>query len=167
MTQHPYIPVTVEQRTQVDQETTFQTIAPIDLSVVFKAWGPFPSVDGVTDQTGPWDTPGTLRRPQLGDGSSVVEQLTEYTAPHSFAYELRDFTGSLRYVVDHIRGEWTMTPDGSGTMVRWTYAFYPRPGRGWLVRVVLSRLWRAYAGRMLAATLEYVEAGKQRDVTGA
>lgn len=157
MTRLPYVPVTVEQSAGVDQQTAFDTIAPIDLTVVFKAWGPFPSVDGVTGQTGPWDTPGTCRRPRLGDGSTVVERLTEYTAPHSFAYELREFTGRLRHAVDHIRGEWTMTPDGSGTLVRWTYAFYPRAGRGWLVRMVLAPLWRAYARRMLAATLDYVE----------
>lgn len=72
-------------------------------------------------------------------------RITEYTPPHSFAYELTGLTGLLGRLVTRVRGEWTFTPDGTGTVVRWTYAFFPRRGRKPLVRWVLAPLWRRYA----------------------
>jgi hypothetical protein len=44
MNRLPYIPVTVEQPTWVDPATTLDIVVPIDLSVVFRAWGPFPAL---------------------------------------------------------------------------------------------------------------------------
>jgi Polyketide cyclase / dehydrase and lipid transport len=64
--------------------------------------------------------------------------LTEYTAGHSFAYELSEFTNVLRRLVHGVRGEWTFTPDGNGTMIRWTYEFKPLRGRYFLVRRALA-----------------------------
>lgn len=136
----------------------FRVIVPIDLSKVFRRWGPFPAVLGVIGQTGAWDTAGHVRFPQLSDGSTAREMLTEYTAPHSFAYEISEFTNTLGRLVDKIRGEWTMTPDGDGSIIRWTYSFYPRRGRRGVVRVFLVPLWRRYAAGTLRATVDYVEA---------
>jgi hypothetical protein len=144
-----YYPVTVETPCQAGPAQAFDVIAPIDLPLIFAGWGPLPGVRGVRDQTGPWDAPGRSRHVDLTDGSSATERLTEYTAPHSFAYELTEFTGVLARLVTRVRGEWTFTPDGTGSLIRWTYSFFPRPGRGLLVRLILVRLWRRYA----AATL--------------
>jgi Polyketide cyclase / dehydrase and lipid transport len=52
-----------------------------------------------------------------------TERLTEYTAGHSFAYELTEFTNVLRQLVDVMSGEWTFAPDGNGTVIRWTCEF--------------------------------------------
>jgi Polyketide cyclase / dehydrase and lipid transport len=43
-----------------------------------------------------------------------------------------------------VRGEWTFTPDGEGSVIRWTYEFKPRRGRYFLVRRLLAPLWRNY-----------------------
>jgi hypothetical protein len=43
-----------------------------------------------------------------------------------------------------VRGEWTFTPDGNGTVIRWTYEFKPLRRRYWLVRHLLAPLWRHY-----------------------
>ncbi len=152
-----YIPVTVEVPARTSPSVAFSIIAPIDLSKVFKKWGPFPAVRGANNQSGDWDTPGQTRNPDLSDGSTANEKLTEYTFPHSFAYELTDFTNVLGRLVGKVRGEWTMTPDGPNTIVRWTYSFYPRFGRRFLVRWALAPLWRRYATRMLRDTVAYVE----------
>ena len=40
-----------------------------------------------------WDHAGPSRNPDLSDGSTATERLTEYTAGHSFAYELTVRTG--------------------------------------------------------------------------
>jgi hypothetical protein len=141
-----YLPVTVETPCPVPPARAFDVIAPIDLTVIFTGWGPLPGVRAV--QSGPWDAAGRVRTVELTDSSTAVERITEYTPPHSFAYELGGFTGVLGRLVSHVRGEWTFTPDGVGCVVRWTYAFYPR--RGLLVRWVLVPLWRRYA----AATLD-------------
>ena len=36
------------------------------------------------------------------------------------------------------------TPDGSGTVIRWTYEFKPLPGRRFVLRGVIAPLWRRY-----------------------
>jgi hypothetical protein len=90
------VPVTVQTRTAIPPNRAFDIIVPIDLSLVFKGWGPFPAVRGVKNQTEAWDHAGPSRNPDLSDGSTATERLTEYTAGHSFAYELTEFTNVLR-----------------------------------------------------------------------
>lgn len=138
------VPVTVQTRTTLSPNDAFRIIVPIDLSLVFKGWGPFPGVRGANNQTGAWDAAGQSRKPDLSDGTTAFERLTEYTAPHSFAYEITDFTNALRRVVTGVRGEWTFTPDGAGTLIRWTYEFKPLPGRRFLLKNIVAPLWRRY-----------------------
>jgi hypothetical protein len=152
-----YVPVTVELPCQAPPAEALEIIAPMDLSLIFKGWGPFPAVRGANNQTGVWDTPGRTRNPDLSDGTTAIERLTEYTPGHSFAYELSGFTNMLSRFVCKVRGEWTMTPDGPGAIVRWTYSFYPLPNRRLLVRRVLAPLWRRYATKSLHNAVAIVE----------
>lgn len=150
-------PVTVETFCQAPPAHVFAVIVPIDLPLIFTGWGPLPGVRGVRGQTGPWNASGRTRRVDLTDGSTATEQLTEYTPPHGFAYELTDLTGMLALLVTRVRGEWTYSPDGPGSVVRWTYSFFPRPGRGILVRSAVVPLWRRYATATLARAVRVVE----------
>lgn len=147
------VTVTVQTRAAAPPLHAFEVNVPIDLSLVFKGWGPFPAVRGVENQTGAWDHVGTSRNPVLSDGTTAKETLTEYTLGHSFAYEVTSFTNILGSLVEGVRGEWTFTPDGEGTVIRWTYEFKPRRGRYLLVRRGLAPLWRHYmqAGTEAAA----------------
>jgi hypothetical protein len=149
------VAVTVQTRTAATPEHAFKVNVPIDLSLVFKGWGPFPAVRGVENQTGPWDHVGASRNPLLSDDTTAHETLTEYTVGHSFAYEVTGFTNILGRLVEGVPGEWTFTPDGQGTVIRWTYEFKPRRGRYLLVRRGLAPLWRHYmqAGVEAAAKL--------------
>ncbi|MGC5221430.1 SRPBCC family protein [Micromonospora sp. DT81.3] len=124
---------------------------------VFQAWGPFPGVRRSDNQTGDWDAVGQTRNPDLTDGSTADERLTELTPPHSFAYELTNFTGPLRHLIAGVRGEWTFTPDGETTVVRWTYEFKPLPGRVGLFRLVVAPLWRLYAKASLQRAVRAAE----------
>lgn len=153
----PYIPVTVEQSSRAPPKLAFEIIMPIDLTLIFQGWGPLPAVVGIDNQPPRWDRAGLSRNPRFSDGGTADEQLTECDPPHSFAYRITGFTNSLGWMVDRIRGEWTMTPDGNGTLVRWTYSFYPLPGRRFLVRAVLAPLWRRYAEQVLAVAIDIVE----------
>jgi hypothetical protein len=138
------VPVTVQTRTTLGPEDAFRLNVPIDLSLVFKGWGPFPGVRGVKNQTGAWDAVGQSRNPDLTDGSTAFERLTEYTAPSSFAYEVTGFTNALRMLIEGVRGEWTFTPDGGDTLIRWTYEFKPLPHRLFLLRWIVAPLWKQY-----------------------
>jgi hypothetical protein len=138
------VAVTVQTRAAASPQHAFTVNVPIDLSLVFKGWGPFPAVPGVKNQTGAWDHVGASRNPVLSDGTTANETLTEYTAGHSFAYEVTGFTNILGKLVEGVRGEWTFTPDGEGTVIRWTYEFKPRPGRYFLIRRGLAPLWQHY-----------------------
>lgn len=154
MSAQTYVPVTVELASPASPAVTFSTIAPIDLTSIFRGWGPMPAVVSVDNQPESWDRPGLMRTPRFSDGGSATERLTEYSAPHSFAYELTAFTNMLQFLVQRVRGEWTISPYGSGSMVRWTYAFYPKAGRAWLVRAVLAPIWRRYATQVIDAAVK-------------
>ena len=43
------VPVTVQARTAVEPAAAFEVVVPIDLSLVFQGWGPFPGVRGATN----------------------------------------------------------------------------------------------------------------------
>jgi hypothetical protein len=109
-----------------------------------------------------------LAQSRLSDESTATERLIEYTAGHSFGYELTEFTNILRRLIHGVRGEWTFTPDASGTVVRWTYEFKPLRGRYFLVRGGLAPLWRRYmqtgveAAARVAEERHAVEAGVDR-----
>ncbi|WP_375386355.1 SRPBCC family protein [uncultured Microbacterium sp.] len=148
------VPITVERRIELTPSESFQIIAPIDLGLIFHKWGPLPGVTGVKNQTGSWDQVGRSRNPQLTDGTTANEQLTEYNAPHSFAYQLTEFTNPiLSRLAIGVRGEWTFTPDGPGTLIRWTYEFLPRPHRRLALRLGLAPLWRRYMESAIEATV--------------
>ena len=151
------VPVTVQARVAARPEQVFAAVVPIDLSLIFTGWGPFPGVHQTIDQTGAWDAPGQTRRPLLTDRSTTQEILTEYTPPHSFAYEITGFTNILRVLVDGVRGEWTFTPDGSGTLIRWCYEFKARPGATRLVRAAVATPWRLYMRQVLRLTAQAAE----------
>lgn len=151
------VPVTVQVRSTLAPARAFEIIVPIDLSLVFKKWGPIPGVRGTSNQTGAWDAVGQSRNPDLTDGSTADERLTEYTPGHSFAYELNGFTGPMRLVVAGVRGEWTFSPDGPGTMIRWTYEFTAARGRFLLLRWGLVPVWRRYMRNAVTATARAAE----------
>ncbi|MFG3094536.1 SRPBCC family protein [Streptomyces sp. NPDC048202] len=150
-------PITVFARTSVSPETAFAVIAPIDLSLVFKADRFFPGVSHIEGQHDAWDRAGESREPHFTDGSHVTERLTEYTAPHGFAYELTGFTNVLNSLAQGVRGEFSLLPDGPGTNIRWTYEFKPRPGRGWVLNGPFKPLWQRYMQRALDRMVDMTE----------
>ncbi|WP_282785826.1 MULTISPECIES: SRPBCC family protein [unclassified Nocardia] len=152
-----YVPVTVESTCRTSAATAMEVIAPIDLPTIFTGMGPLPAVREVRDQSGPWDTAGNTRTVVLSDGSTAREELTGYTRARHFSYELTEFTGTMRRLVAKVDGEWTFTPAGRNSLVRWTYSFFPHPGRARLVRYVVAPLWRRYATATLARAIREAE----------
>ncbi|GGX97144.1 SRPBCC family protein [Streptomyces minutiscleroticus] len=156
------VAITVQQRTRQRPPETFRILAPIDLPTVFRPVAPFPGVSSVANQTETWDHAGPRRNPQFDDGSQVDEELTEYTEGSSFAYQLTNFTNVLSRLAAGVRGEFNVSPDGDGSLIRWTYEFKPLPGRRWILAGPFAPLWRRYMVAALARCVQVIEAEKSR-----
>lgn len=114
---------------------------------MFVGWFVFPAVTDVDDES--WDHVGASRVHRLADGGSVTETMIEYTAGRGFAYELIGFTDVFGKLVHGVRGEWSVSPDGDGSIVRWTWEFAPLPFRRTLMALVVAPLWQMYSRRMI------------------
>jgi hypothetical protein len=145
--------------THVDRDSTFCFIAPIDLTTIFRGYGPLPAVVGTTDQTGAWDAAGQSRTILLSDGSRAREELTNYSRPRHFSYIVSGFRGTLRFLTIRARGEWHFEEQSGGTSVRWVYTFEARSVFAFpLLFAVIRPLWQAYMRKVLREALTQLEA---------
>jgi hypothetical protein len=151
------VPITVFARSSAPPSVSFRIIAPIDLTKVFLADALFPGIAKVEEQTDSWDHAGVVRRPRFTDGTQVTERLTEYVEGHGFAYELTGFTNTLANLALGVRGEFSLLPDGEGSMIRWTYEFKPKRGRRWIIAGPFLPLWRRYMKKALDRMVAVVE----------
>jgi hypothetical protein len=128
----------------------------------YPRFGPLPAVVSVRDQPPEWDVVGRTRTLELSDGGHVVETITQSEPGVFFGYDLNEFQRLFGHLVSGARAEWTFTPEGASgaaTRIRWTYAFHPLPGRGWIVRAIVAALWAPYMRRVLPAII--AEAGRR------
>ena len=128
--------ITCTVRTRTALSPAWRTASSSDRPVVgLQGWDRSQAVsEGRSNQTGTSDAVGQTRNPDLTDDSTAFEVLTELTPGHSFAYETTEFTDVLGELTEGVHGEWTFTPDGNSTVIRWTYEFKPLPGRRWLIK---------------------------------
>jgi hypothetical protein len=153
---------TVQGIAPADPARTFDILTPSDPVRFYPRFRVIPAVVSVTDQTGQWDAAGQTRTLHLSDGSSVVETTHDVRRPGLFAYELTDFTKVFGPLVDHARAEWRFDPDEGGTRITWTYTFFGRPARGWIVGLIVRLAWAAYMRKVIVGLVDEV-----RRVTGA
>jgi hypothetical protein len=150
---------TVKTTVTANQADAFEHIVPIDLTSIFKGYGPLPSVKGTQDQVGDWDTAGQTRTVQLSDNSSVQELLTKYEHPHYFSYTVSNFTSLLRFLATSANGEWWFSVGTLGqTNIKWRYKFNARSVLTipvlWLIT---NTLWRNYMYKALQLSKTQVE----------
>ena len=153
------VEIVVERYARAPLAHTFDTAVPIDLTTIFRGYGPLPAVVGVRDQTGPWDAAGRERVVQLSDGSEVPERITAYEAPLHFAYTVGPFPRPLGLLASHADGAWWFADTGDGrTHIRWSYTFSLHGPGAPLARLVVPRLWRPYASSVLDLCVSAAEA---------
>lgn len=116
------------------------------LPKVLTGYGPLPAVVRTSEVSGPWDVPGSARIVHLADGTTVREQVTQFTSPTGFAYRIFEFGNPIvAALATSARGEWTFSEAPGGTKVIWTYTFSAKNG---LTAIPLSGitqiLWRGY-----------------------
>ena len=104
---------------------------------------------------------GQTRTVTLSDGSSAQELLTSCEHPSYFAYNVRGFTGVLRFFTTSADGEWWFSDAAAGhTHIKWRYAFHPRSVFAvpflWFIATVL---WRNYMQKALQLSKCQIEHG--------
>jgi hypothetical protein len=127
----------------------YEISGPLDPVRFYPRSGLLPAVVEVRDQTGPWDAVGQTRMLRLSDGGYVVETITDTESPTYFAYELSEFQKLFGALVNGARAEWRFEREAEGTSIRWTYTFFGKPGRGWMVAIVVKLLWGPYMRTVL------------------
>jgi hypothetical protein len=147
----PHVATTVSVRVDAAREPLFDWFIPIELPRILTGWGPVPAVVATSDQSGPWDTPGSRRTVQLADGSTAHERVTLCERPAAFGYTVDGFSGPVRHVATEGRGQWWFDAAGAGaTDVRWTYTFQARSrAAALLLTPVVKIAWRGFMRRAL------------------
>lgn len=136
------------------------------LPKVLTGYGPLPAVVRTSEVSGPWDVPGSSRVVHLADGTTVREQVTQFTNPTGFAYRIFEFGNPIvGALASGARGEWTFSEAPSGTKVRWTYTFLAKNG---LTAIPLSGitqiLWRGYMDVCLDNSIRIMGAVRKASV---
>ena len=139
-----------------DPERTFDILTPVDPARFYPKFRVIPATIRVEGQTGAWDTVGQTRTLHLSDGSSVRETTTDVDRPGIFAYELTDFTKVFGQLVDHAHAEWRFEAVEGGTLITWTYTFFGKPGRGWIVSLIVNLVWAAYMRTVVPGLVDEV-----------
>jgi Polyketide cyclase / dehydrase and lipid transport len=110
----------------------------------------FPAVREVVDEPDAWGTVGQTRTILLADGGSLRETLTSVDRPHGYAYVLDELHGRLRPFVGSVDGAWSVTPEGTGARIGWSWVLHPKAPPARLTMTVIARMWKGYADRALA-----------------
>ena len=145
----PGTSATAVAMTHANPKRAYEISGALDPSKFYPRSGPLPAVVAVRDQGGAWDTIGRTRTLMLSDGGYVIETITDTDSPTYFAYELSDFQKLFGMLVSGARAEWRFERAESGTRIRWTYTFFGKLGRGWIVALIVTTLWRPYMKKVL------------------
>jgi hypothetical protein len=135
---------TVDALADATPKAVWHTITALDAPTFYPKRGVLPAVTAVRDQSGSWDTVGRTRTLMLGDGGHVVETITHANSPTFFAYDLSDFQKLFGWLVAGATATWAVEREEAGTRIRWGYAFHPRPGRRWIVALIVRLAWAPY-----------------------
>ena len=97
------------------------TVDPIRFPEFFTGFGPIAGIESVAVDA-PL-RPGSVRRVRSKDGSQLSEAVTVLDPPRRHAYVLSGFGAPFSWLVRRGEADWTATPSGDGTRLRWDYHF--------------------------------------------
>jgi hypothetical protein len=135
----------------VEPTQAFDRLIAAPLPEIFsRRFAAFPAVREVNDEPEVWGTVGQTRTIVLTDGATLRETLTAVDRPHGYSYLLDDLHGPLKPFVRTIDGAWTVTPEGTGARIGWSWTLHPKAPPARLTMNVMARMWKGYAERGLA-----------------
>ena len=135
----------------VEPTAAFDGLIAMRLPEVFaRRYGAFPPIREVSDQPDDWGAVGRSRTIHLADGGRLRQTLTAVDRPHGYSYVIDEIHGRLRPFVRSVDGAWSITPEGEGARIGWTWTLHPKTSPGRLTMNVIGRMWRGYADRALA-----------------
>lgn len=133
----------------VSAESAWTGILDAPLETLFtERAGLIPPIRECTGQEGGWDAVGKSRTVVLADGSSNLETLVEYSRPGTYRYQLRDFTGPMKALVETVEGQFSFVAEGDGTRVTWSWKIHPTNPVARGILPVVGFFWRRYAAGM-------------------
>lgn len=89
----------------------------------FKGCGPVPAVKKVEWESAAQGV-GARRRVHNSDGSVIIEEVLELSAPTRHRYRLvSGFKPPFSWMVKWAEGDWHFTPEGAGARIDWNYYF--------------------------------------------
>ena len=134
-----------------EPELAFDRLVSASLTEIFaKRYAAFPAVREVVDQPDDWGVAGQSRTILLADGGRLRETLTDVDPPRSYSYVLDEIHGRLRPFVRTVDGTWSVTPEGDGSRIGWSWTMHPNTSPARLTMNVIGRMWKGYADRGLA-----------------
>ncbi len=134
-----------------------------------KVWSVLASLDaldrydpGVTKSeivTSSREGPGSARRCDLAPGGWFKERVVDWTPSRSLSFELFECTLPVR----RLRHSYTLTPDGSGTVVRqrMEYELKFGPAGKLMDALMVRKKWNAGIQGFFAGLKHYVETGRR------
>jgi hypothetical protein len=135
----------------VEPSQAFDRLIAARLPEVFcRRYAAFPAIRDVADEPPDWGTVGQSRTILLADGGSLRQTLTSVDRPDSYSYLLDEIQGPLRPWVRTVDGVWSVTPEGTGARIGWTWVLHPKASPARLTMSVIGRMWKGYADRALA-----------------
>ena len=149
---------------QANPKQAYEISGPLDPTKFYPKSGLLPAVRAVRGQSGSWDTVGRTRMLILSDGGHVIETITDTGSPTYFAYNLSEFQKLFGMLVVGARAEWRFERVDAGTRISWTYTFVGKPGRGWIVAMIVNLLWGPYMKKVLPPIAR--EVSRQASGTG-
>jgi len=136
---------------QVRPEPAYDLLLLTPLPHIFtRRYAAFPAVSEVRDDPVDWGVVGQSRTIVTKDGGTFHETLTSVDRPHSFGYVLDEITGPMRPFVRSVDGVWSVTPEGDGARIGWSWTLHPAAPPARLTTNVIGRMWKGYADRALA-----------------
>ena len=135
----------------VEPSQAFDRLIAARLPEVFcRRYAAFPAIRDVADQPADWGSVGQTRTILLADGGSLRQTLTSVDRPQGYDYLLDEIQGPLRPFVRTVDGRWSVTPEGTGARIGWTWVLHPKASPARLTMSVIGRMWKGYADRALA-----------------
>lgn len=117
-------------------EALFDRVAdPAAAGEFFRGFGPVPAIAEVRLLSPGPLAAGARREIVMADGSTLLEQVTEFDRPRRHRYRIERCGPPLSRLVSEAAGTWIFEPEGQGARVTWKYEYVV--ASMWVVPVAL------------------------------